>query len=70
MVGYSALPHAPGCYLFADEHGTVLYIGKAKDLRKRVASYFTKTDHDTKTRALIARIASVDFVVTTNEVNA
>jgi excinuclease ABC subunit C len=70
MVGYSTLPHAPGCYLFADEHGTILYIGKAKDIRKRVASYFQKTDHDTKTRALISRIVSVDFVVTTNEVEA
>lgn len=70
MAGYSTLPHAPGCYLFADEHGTILYIGKAKDIRKRVASYFQKTDHDTKTRALISRIVSVDFVVTTNEVEA
>jgi len=70
MVGYSTLPHAPGCYLFADEYGTILYIGKAKDIRKRVASYFQKADHDPKTRALISRIASVDFVVTTNEVEA
>jgi excinuclease ABC subunit C len=70
MVGYSTLPHAPGCYLFADEHGTILYIGKAKDIRKRVASYFQKTDRDSKTRALISRIVSVDFVVTTNEVEA
>ena len=70
MATYSSLPHAPGCYLFSDTTGTVIYVGKAKDLKKRVASYFTKTDHDAKTKNLIARIASVDCVVTTNEVEA
>jgi excinuclease ABC subunit C len=70
MATYSSLPHAPGCYLFSDTTGTVIYVGKAKDLKKRVASYFTKTDHDAKTKNLIARITSVDCVVTTNEVEA
>jgi excinuclease ABC subunit C len=70
MVSYTTLPHTPGCYLFADGHGTILYVGKAKDLRKRVASYFTKTDHDPKTQNLLERIASVDFVVTITEAEA
>jgi len=70
MIDYSRIPNAPGCYLFSDEQGTILYVGKAKDLKKRITSYFQKTDHDPKTRNLIARMASVDFVVTTSEVEA
>jgi excinuclease ABC subunit C len=70
MPDYSSLPHAPGCYLFADGNGIILYVGKAKDLKKRVASYFSGTDHDAKTGNLIARTVSVDFVVTTTETEA
>ena len=70
MIDCSHLPHAPGCSLFSDESGTIIYVGKAKDLKKRVTSYFQKTDHDPKTRNLITRIASVDFVATTSEVEA
>jgi excinuclease ABC subunit C len=70
MIDPSLLPHAPGCYLFSDKSGTVIYVGKAKDIRKRVASYFQKSDHDAKTRGMIGRITSVDFVVTTSEVEA
>lgn len=70
MVEYSSLPRAPGCYLYRDAEGTVLYVGKAKDLRKRVASYFTRTGHDLKTQNLIRQVAAVDFVVTTTEAEA
>ena len=70
MPDYAALPHSPGCYLFSDGNGTILYVGKAKDLRKRVASYFTKTDHDAKTANLIRRIATIDFLVTNTEAEA
>ncbi|OPY37946.1 MAG: excinuclease ABC subunit C [Methanoregula sp. PtaU1.Bin051] len=70
MVDYFALPHSPGCYLFLDAEGTILYVGKAKDLRKRVASYFTKADHDVKTIRLLERVVSVDFLITTTEEEA
>ena len=49
---------------------TIIYVGKAKNLKKRVTSYFQKTDHDTKTTALISHISSLDFMVTSNEVEA
>jgi excinuclease ABC subunit C len=70
MIDYSALPHAPGCYLFSDTGGTIIYVGKAKDIKKRVTSYFTKKDHDTKTQSLVAAIASVDVMVTNTETEA
>jgi excinuclease ABC subunit C len=70
MIDLTAFPHAPGCYLFSDSGGTILYVGKAKDLRKRVSSYFRKKDHDVKTRNLVALIASVDLMVTHTETEA
>ncbi len=70
MIEITHLPHAPGCYLFSEEAGTIIYVGKAKDLRKRVTSYFQKTDHDAKTQKLVERIAAIDFVVTNTETEA
>jgi excinuclease ABC subunit C len=70
MIDPSSLPHAPGCYLFSDESDVIIYIGKAKDIRKRVTSYFQKKDHDAKTKALVANIASVSVIVTTTETEA
>jgi excinuclease ABC subunit C len=70
MIDPANLPHAPGCYLFSDEAGTIIYVGKAKDLKKRVTSYFQKTDHDAKTQKLLERIVSLDFLVTTTETEA
>jgi excinuclease ABC subunit C len=70
MVQYSHLPHAPGCYLFSDDAGTIIYVGKAKDLKKRVTSYFQKKDHDPKTRNLVAAIASIDVMLTNTETEA
>jgi excinuclease ABC subunit C len=64
------LPLSPGCYLFKDEGGKIIYVGKAKELRKRVKNYFQKKDHDPKTRALVAKIRDIDFVVTRTEVEA
>ncbi len=70
-VDLRSLPHEPGVYLFKDEDGHVLYVGKARDIQKRVASYFR---HDealpVKTRALLKNATHLEFVVTTNEKEA
>lgn len=66
----SKLPLSPGCYLFKDKEGKVIYVGKAKQLRKRVSSYFNRDHEDSKTPLLVSRIADIDFVVTQNEVEA
>ncbi len=70
MIDCSRLPPHPGCYLFLDEEGTVIYAGKAKNLKKRVSSYFQRQDLDAKTRNLVAAAAAVDFIVTDTEVEA
>ncbi len=63
------LPDTPGVYLFHNAAGKVIYVGKAKNLRKRVASYFSGRVTG-KTRVLVNRIASVDHVLTENEQDA
>ena len=70
MIEYASLPHLPGCYLYTDSAGTIIYVGKAKDLRKRVTSYFQKKDHDAKTQALVANIAGLSVMVTNTETEA
>ncbi|MFA5214098.1 MAG: GIY-YIG nuclease family protein, partial [Methanoregula sp.] len=70
MIDPASLPENCGCYLYRDATGTIIYVGKAKNLKKRVASYFSKKDHDPKTRSLVARIAAVDVVVTDTETEA
>lgn len=70
MISLDHLPHLPGCYLFLDSDGSIIYVGKARDLRKRVSNYFQKQDHGPKTGALVVAAASVDFIVTNTEVEA
>jgi excinuclease ABC subunit C len=70
MIDLGTLPHLPGCYLYMDAEGKVLYVGKAKDLKKRVSNYFQKRDHDSKTECLIQMASSLDFIVTNTEVEA
>ncbi|MCK9581692.1 MAG: excinuclease ABC subunit UvrC [Methanoregula sp.] len=70
MIDLATVPHNPGCYLYYDEAGTIIYVGKAKDLKKRVTSYFTKKDHDPKTRNLVSAIVSMDVMVTNTETEA
>lgn len=64
------LPSKPGVYQYVDEKGTIIYIGKAKNLKKRVASYFTKTLVDGKTRLLVKRIADIHYIVVGSELDA
>jgi excinuclease ABC subunit C len=65
-----ALPHTPGVYLFKDGGGGVLYVGKAKDLHKRVRSYFQGKGLDTKTSVMLSRVAGVDHIATHTEKEA
>ena len=66
----SDMPTNPGVYLFKDEQGEILYIGKAKSLRARVKSYFSNTDQPAKTRQLVSRIRNIDWIIVNNEVEA
>ena len=63
------LPTSPGCYIHKDKNGTIIYVGKAKNLRNRVRSYF-RGSHDTKTEALVSEIADFEFIVTESNIEA
>ena len=64
-------PHSPGVYRYYDSEGTVIYVGKAKDLHKRVAQYFVAPDRlNTKTRILVSKIADAQFSVVDSESDA
>lgn len=65
----SNLPLLPGCYLMKDKHQNIIYVGKAKQLKKRVAQYFVGV-HDYKTQRLVANISDFDFIVTNSEKEA
>ncbi len=65
------LPDSPGVYKYFDAQGSLLYVGKAKSLKKRVSSYFNKQQHDNrKTRVMVGKIASIDFTVVDTEMDA
>ena len=66
----ATLPTSPGVYLYSDKAGTLLYIGKAKNLKNRVKSYFQSKSLDTKTQRLVAQIWSMEFIVCSNELEA
>ncbi len=70
MLDTVNLPNEPGCYLFKDKNENVIYVGKAKNLKKRIKQYSKKNDFDIKTQSMIGCIESVDFVATDNEVEA
>ncbi len=65
-----SIPHQPGCYKYYDSEKELLYVGKAKDLRKRVSSYFNKSIDNFKTRKLVSLIHAIDFTVTNSEHDA
>jgi excinuclease ABC subunit C len=70
LIDLEAIPHEPGCYLFKGKNGAILYVGKAKDLKKRVSSYFKVPIQDAKTQALVKLIDSVGIFSTQNEYEA
>lgn len=62
------IPDKPGCYQYFDDKGSIIYVGKAKNLKKRVSSYFTKTHHDSpKTRTLVSKIKDIKYIVVDTE---
>ena len=63
------LPTSPGCYIHKDKNGTIIDVGKAKNLRNRVRSYF-RGSHDTKTEALVSEIVDFEFIVTESNIEA
>ncbi|MFQ8428376.1 excinuclease ABC subunit UvrC [Streptococcus pyogenes] len=63
------LPDSPGCYLHKDKEGTIIYVGKAKNLKKRVRSYF-RGSHDTKTELLVSEIVDFEYIVTESDTEA
>lgn len=67
----SILPNSPGIYIMKNDESEVLYVGKAKDLKKRVSQYFQKSqNHSEKTKALVKSICEFEYIVTKNEVEA
>ena len=64
------LPDSPGVYKYYDAHGKLLYVGKAKHLKKRVSSYFNKTHEDAKTRILVRQIHSIELILVDSEMDA
>lgn len=64
-----SLPTSPGSYQFKDKNGVVIYVGKAKNLRSRVTSYF-RGSHDAKTSRLVMNVVSIEYIVTASELDA
>ncbi len=64
------LPSSPGVYQYFDDKGTIIYVGKAKNLKKRVRSYFTKTHDNQKTRILVKKIVRIEHIVVASEMDA
>ena len=69
-VQLKTLPSSPGVYQYFDAKGTIIYVGKAKNLKKRVNSYFTKNHDNHKTRILVKNIVTIEHIVVESEMDA
>ena len=69
-IQLQTIPNSPGVYQYYDSEGTIIYVGKAKNLKKRVCSYFTKTHDYGKTRILVKKIADIKHIVVDTETDA
>ena len=65
-----SLPEKPGCYQYFDENGTIIYVGKAKNLKRRVYSYFSKEHYNRKTAILVSKIRDIKYTVVNTEEDA
>jgi excinuclease ABC subunit C len=70
MVDLKSIPYNPGVYIMKNEKGVIIYIGKAKNLKKRVTSYFIKEHESVKTKFLVEKIDTIDFIITNSEKDA
>ena len=64
------IPFDPGVYLMKDENGKIIYVGKAKSLRKRVRQYFNKTNKTIRIQNMVSKIRNIEYIVTNNELEA
>lgn len=64
------VPTNPGCYLYYDKNGQIIYVGKAKNLKRRVYSYFHKQHDSVKTNVLVSQIEKLEYIITDSEVEA
>jgi excinuclease ABC subunit C len=66
----AVIPESPGCYMYSDEMGNIIYVGKAKNLKRRVSSYFNKTQENPKTRIMVRKIRDIRYLVVASEEDA
>jgi excinuclease ABC subunit C len=66
----SSIPDTPGCYMYFDDTETIIYVGKAKNLKKRVSSYFNKTQDNPKTRIMLQKVIEIRYIVVESEEEA
>lgn len=65
-----SLPEKPGCYQYLDDTGTIIYVGKAKNLKRRVSSYFNREHDNFKTRVLVSKICDIKYIIVNTEEDA
>ena len=66
----SNLPESPGIYQYLNTEGTIIYVGKAKNLKRRVSSYFNREHEPGKTKVLVSKIADIRYIVVNTEEDA